>query len=217
MRRILLPIAAMALAAGVLGAHVGAETEKSQSPAATAGPLAVATFAAGCFWSVEYDFDKVEGVVETTSGFTGGHTANPTYFDVSRGDTGHLEAVQLKYDTSKVSYEKLLDYYWHHVDFLDGDGQFCDQGDEYRPAIFTHTDEQKKLADESKAALEGSGRFKAPIAVEILPASTFTAAEEYHQDYYKKNPLRYHAYRSACGRDARIAAIWAGANAPAGH
>jgi peptide-methionine (S)-S-oxide reductase len=123
--------------------------------------------------------------------------------------------VQLKYDPKKVSYEKLLDYYWHHVDLVDGGGQFCDRGNQYRPAIFTHTDEQKALAEASKAALAKSGRFKQPIAVEIVPASAFTPAEEYHQDYYKKNSLKYRYYRYSCGRDARIATLWG--DADAGH
>jgi methionine-S-sulfoxide reductase len=193
---------------------VSAEEPKPAPSGATQG-LAVATFAGGCFWCVESDFDKVDGVVETISGFTGGHTKNPTYGEVGQGQTGHAEAVQLKYDPSKVSYEKLLDYYWRHVDLVDGGGQFCDRGNQYRPAIFTHTPEQKKLAEESKVALAKSGRFKEPIAVEIVPASAFTAAEDYHQDYYKKNPLKYRYYRYSCGRDARIATLWG--DADAGH
>jgi methionine-S-sulfoxide reductase len=198
------------LSALLLAAGAGALSAENSAPPAAAESegLAVATFAAGCFWCVESDFDKVDGVVETISGFTGGHTKNPTYGEVGQGRTGHTEAVQLKYDPKKVSYEKLLDYYWHHVDLLDGEGQFCDRGNQYRPAIFTHTDEQKGLAEESKAALAEGGRFKQPIAVEITPASAFTPAEEYHQDYYKKNPLKYRYYRYSCGRDARIATLW---------
>lgn len=190
------------------GAVIAGEQPAAEKDAASAAPLATATFAAGCFWCVESDFDKVEGVVETISGYTGGTTKNPTYHEVGDGGTGHAEALQVKYDPAKVSYTKLLDYYWRHVDLLDGGGQFCDRGDQYRPVIFTHGDEQKKLAEESKAALEKSGRFKQPIAVQIVAASTFTAAEDYHQDYYNKNPLKYKYYRYGCGRDARIKQLW---------
>jgi methionine-S-sulfoxide reductase len=170
--------------------------------------LATATFASGCFWCTEADFDKVEGVVETISGYTGGKTKNPTYELVGRGGTGHTEALQVKYDPNKVSYQKLLDYYWRHVDLLDGGGQFCDRGDQYRPAIFTHGEEQRQLAEASKAALEKSGRFKKPIAVEIVAAAEFTPAEDYHQDYHNKNPLKYRYYRYGCGRDARLEQLW---------
>lgn len=170
--------------------------------------LELATFASGCFWCTESDFDKVEGVKETISGYLGGKTENPTYKQVSSGRTGHTEAVQLKYDPKIVSYDRLLDYYWRNVDLLDGSGQFCDRGSQYRPVIFTHTSEQKKLAGESKAALEKSGRFDEPIAVEIAEAGTFTPAEDYHQNYYKTNALRYRYYRYACGRDARLNELW---------
>jgi methionine-S-sulfoxide reductase len=170
--------------------------------------LAVATFAAGCFWCVESDFDKVDGVVETISGYTGGHTANPTYGEVGQGGTGHAEAVQLRYDPQQVTYERLLDHYWHNVDLVDGKGQFCDRGDQYRPVIFTHSEEQRRLAEESRARLERSGRFKQPIAVEIRPASAFSPAEDYHQGYYTKNPLKYKFYRYNCGRDRRLAELW---------
>ncbi len=175
---------------------------------AAAQQLETATFASGCFWCTESDFDKVDGVVETTSGYLGGKTENPTYKDVSAGGTGHAEGVQLKYDPSKVTYQQLLDVYWRNVDPFDKDGQFCDRGDQYRPAIFYHNEEQKRLAEESKAALEKSGRFKDPILVEITPASKFTAAESYHQDYAKRNPVQYIIYRHGCGRDARLSAIW---------
>ena len=148
------------------------------------------------------------GVLETTSGYAGGKTEHPTYEEVGGGQTGHAEALQVTYDPSKVSYEKLLDYYWHHVDLVDGGGQFCDRGSQYRPAIFTNSDEQKALAEASKAALEKTGKFKQPIAVQIAPAGVFTAAEDYHQDYYKKNPIRYKFYRSGCGRDARMEQLW---------
>lgn len=190
---------AVALAAG----------EPNQSGAAQGKDvLAVATFAAGCYWCVESDFDKVDGVVETISGFMGGQTKNPTYAEVGQGGTGHAEVVQLKFDPAKVSYEKLLDYYWHHVDFLDGGGQFCDRGDQYRPVIFTHSGEQERLAKASMEALAKSGKFDKPIAVAIEPASTFTPGPDYHQDYYKTNALQYRYYRWGCGRDKRIAALW---------
>ncbi len=198
--------------AGSLGALVllaaAATAQTAAPPAQTAQPLAVATFASGCFWCTESDFDKVAGVVETTSGYMGGKTPNPTYHEVSRGGTGHAEVLQLKYDPGKVTYQQLLDHYWRNVDPLDGGGQFCDRGDQYRPAIFYHTDEQKRLAEDSKAALEKSGRYKQPIVVEITAASAFTPAEDYHQDYYMRHPIQYFIYRSGCGRDARLEALW---------
>ena len=188
----------IALAAAVLALATPAAAQK----------LETATFASGCFWCTESDFDKGDGVVETTSGYLGGKTENPTYKDVSAGGTGHAEGVQLKYDPSKVTYQQLLDVSWRNVDPFDKDGQFCVRGDQYRPAIFYHNEEQKRLAEESKAALEKSGRFKDPILVEITPASKFTAAESYHQDYAKRNPVQYIIYRHGCGRDARLSAIW---------
>jgi methionine-S-sulfoxide reductase len=204
--RFLLSLSSLALVLMLLAPHRAAVS--AEDAPARAG-LEVATFAAGCFWCVESDFDKVEGVVETISGYTGGHTANPTYELVGNGGTGHAEALRVTYDPTKVTYAKLLDHYWRHVDFLDGDGQFCDRGDQYRPAIFTHNDEQKRLAEASKAALAKSHDFGKPIAVEIVPPGEFTPAEDYHQDYYKKNPAKYRYYRTGCGRDARIARLWA--------
>jgi peptide-methionine (S)-S-oxide reductase len=167
---------------------------------------ATATLAGGCFWCVEADFDKVEGVISTTSGYTGGHTANPSYEEVSRGGTGHAEAVEIVYDPAKVSYEKLLDVFWHNIDPLAKDRQFCDHGDQYRSAIFYHGDEQRALAEASKAA--AAKRFKQPIQTAIMPAGPFYKAEEYHQDYYVKNPIRYKFYRFNCGRDARLEELW---------
>lgn len=199
---------ACALGALVLAASAATAQTAGAPATAPAQKLAVATFASGCFWCTEADFDKVKGVVETTSGYMGGKTPNPTYRQVSAGGTGHAEVLQLKYDPSQVTYKELLDVYWHNVDPLDGTGQFCDRGDQYRPAIFYHTDEQKRLAEESKAALKKSGRFSQPIVVEITAASTFTAAEDYHQDYYKRNPIQYFIYRHGCGRDARLEALW---------
>ena len=167
---------------------------------------ATATFAGGCFWCVEADFDKVDGVISTTSGYTGGGKANPSYEEVSRGDTGHAEAVEIVYDPSKVSYEKLLDVFWHNIDPLAKDRQFCDHGNQYRTAIFYHGDEQRKLAEASKAAVQG--RFKEPIATEIVAAGPFYKAEDYHQDFYVKNPIRYKFYRYNCGRDTRLDELW---------
>ncbi len=172
------------------------------------GELQSATFAAGCFWCIEKDFDKLTGVVETISGYTGGQTPDPTYETVGRGGTGHTEALLVRFDPAQISYEALLDHYWRNVDLLDGDGQFCDRGDQYRPAIFTHDTEQARLAAASKAALASSGRFNQPIAVTIEAATRFYTAEDYHQGYYQKNPLRYRVYRAGCGRDARLRQLW---------
>lgn len=170
--------------------------------------LAVATFGSGCFWCTESDFDKVDGVVKTISGFMGGHVKNPTYRQVVRGNTGHTEVVQVTYDPAKVTYSRLVEYYWRHVDPFDKNGQFCDRGSQYRPAIFTHTQEQAKIATKSRDAIDSSGQFKQKIVVEITPASAFTAAEGYHQNFYKKKPFHYVRYRLGCRRDMRIEQIW---------
>ena len=172
------------------------------------GNLKTATIAGGCFWCVEADFEKVEGVVEAISGYTGGQLANPTYKEVSAGGTGHTEAVQVIYDPQKVSYSKLLDVFWRHVDPTDPDGQFVDRGSQYRSGIFYHDEEQKHLAQESKAAMDKSGRFNRPIATEITMLTTFYRAEDYHQDYYKKNGIRYKFYRSGSGRDSYLKKTW---------
>ncbi|MBA2491275.1 MAG: peptide-methionine (S)-S-oxide reductase MsrA [Gammaproteobacteria bacterium] len=169
---------------------------------------ATAIFAGGCFWCMEPPYDKLAGVTATVSGYTGGELDNPTYEQVSAGGTGHAEAVQIIYDPKKVSYEKLLDVFWHNIDPLDADGQFCDRGDSYRSAIFYQNDQEKRLAQASKHALEKSGRFDQPIATEIVPASQFYKAEDYHQDYYQKNSLRYKFYRYSCGRDGRLEELW---------
>jgi peptide-methionine (S)-S-oxide reductase len=167
-----------------------------------------ATFAGGCFWCMEPPFDALPGVVSTTSGYTGGHKKNPTYEEVSAGGTGHAEAVEIVYDPAKISYAQLLDVFWKNIDPLTPNRQFCDVGPQYRSAIFYHDEEQKRLAETSKHALEQSRRFKTPIVTEIVPASTFYRAEEYHQDYYKKNPLRFNYYKFRCGRAARLAEVW---------
>jgi peptide-methionine (S)-S-oxide reductase len=175
-------------------------------PAAQAKGSAVAIFAGGCFWCVEADFDKVRGVLSTTSGYIGGTVANPTYEQVSGGDTGHAEAVKIVYDPAMVTYDKLLYVFWRNVDPLTKEAQFCDYGTQYRSAIFYLDDEQKRLAEASKAALQP--RFERPIVTEIVKAGPFYAAETYHQDYYKKNPVRYNFYRFNCGRDARLDKVW---------
>jgi len=168
----------------------------------------VATFAGGCFWCVESDFEKVQGVVDVVSGYTGGVEKNPTYRDVSAGETGHLEAVQVRFDPTKVTYEALLDVFWRHVDPTDSGGQFVDRGLQYRTAIFYHTEEQRRMAEVSKQKLESSGRFTRPVATEILPFSVYYQAEDYHQDYYKRNPDRYKMYRRGSGRDQFLQSIW---------
>jgi peptide-methionine (S)-S-oxide reductase len=157
---------------------------------------------------MEPPYDELDGVISTTSGYTGGHKANPTYEEVSTGSTGHTEAVRIVYDPKKVSYERLLQVFWRNIDPLTPNAQFCDHGNQYRSAIFAHDAEQKRQAEASRKALEASGRFKAPIVTEIVGAGPFHPAEEYHRGYYKKNPVRYKFYRRSCGRDARLAELW---------
>ena len=168
---------------------------------------AIALFAGGCFWCLESDLDKVPGVIKTVSGYTGGTVQSPSYEQVSHGGTGHYESVEVIYDPSRVTYQQLLSAFWHNVDPTDATGQFCDKGDQYRAAIFYLNNDQKKLAEASKKALINTGKFTT-IATEILPAKTFYPAEEYHQDYYHKNPLRYKYYRFTCGRDQRLKEVW---------
>ena len=170
--------------------------------------LETATFAGGCFWCVESDFEKIEGVIEVISGYTGGHKENPSYEEVSSGGTGHLEAVQVRYDPTKITYKELLDVFWRHVDPTDAGGQFVDRGPQYRTAIFYHNDEQKRLAEESRDQLNASGRFDKPVATEIVVLQTFYPAEDYHQDYYKRNPIRYKLYRYNSGRDRFLKKAW---------
>ncbi|MBA2690679.1 MAG: peptide-methionine (S)-S-oxide reductase MsrA [Burkholderiales bacterium] len=181
-----------------------------QAQAAKAGPTgyAKATFAGGCFWCMEPPYDKLDGVVSTTSGYIGGRAKNPTYQQVSSGGTGHTEAVQVLYDPKRVSYEKLLQVFWVNIDPTVKDQQFCDVGSQYRTGIFYHSDEQKRLAEAAKARLEKEKPFKAAIVTEVTAATEFYPAEEYHQDYYIKNPLRYKFYRSGCGRDSRLKDLW---------
>ncbi len=169
--------------------------------------LEKATFAGGCFWCMEPAFDSLPGVISVTVGYTGGQKSNPTYEEVSSGTTGHAESIEIVYDPSRISYTKLLDVFWHNIDPTVRDRQFCDVGRQYRSAIFYHNEEQRKLAEESKKALEAKG-FNGPNYTEIVPASTFYKAEDYHQHYYKKNPVRYKFYRWNCGRDERLKEIW---------
>jgi len=170
--------------------------------------IQIATFAGGCFWCVESDFDKLDGVLETTSGYIGGRTKDPTYYEVSEGGTGHTEAVQIKYDSNKVTYAQLLDHFWHNIDPTMKNGQFCDFGAQYRSAIFYHDEEQRKLAEQSRAKLEKTKPFNAPIVTQIVPASIFYPAEERHQDYYQKHAWKYMFYRYTCGRDDRLEKLW---------
>lgn len=195
-----------------LVAAVGVMLASVSGPALAQAPsrqgTEVATFAGGCFWCVESDFDKVDGVISTISGFMGGRTPNPTYKEVTYGNTGHLEVVQVTFDPAKVSYQKLVDHFWRTIDPYDAGGQFCDRGESYTTAIFTHSPEQKTIAEASKSKLAKDGPMKQPIATAVRDAGPFTAAEDYHQDFYTKNPARYKFYRYGCGRDARLEAIW---------
>lgn len=191
--RVPLSLAALLLS---LGSHAGQDDS------------AVAVFAGGCFWCTEADFDKLPGVLETTSGYIGGSIENPTYEEVSSGRTGHIEAVQVRFDRRQTSYAKLLEAFWPTIDPVNGNGQFCDNGPQYRSAIFYLDAEQQRLAEASKSVLAASGRLAQPIATEILAATPFYPAEDYHQDYHTKNPLRYSYYRHGCGRDQRLKELW---------
>ena len=202
---------AAATAAGTIAYLSTASADETPPLSAPPPPALVeeAIFAGGCFWCVESDFDKVEGVVDTISGYTGGTVENPTYKQVSKETTGHYEAVKVVYDPSVVSYSELVEYFWRHVDPTDDGGQFCDRGQSYETAIFAKPGEERVIAEASKAALEESGLLPDPVVTPILEASKFWRAEEYHQDYYEKNPLRYNYYRRACGRDKRVKEVWA--------
>ncbi|WP_442786261.1 peptide-methionine (S)-S-oxide reductase MsrA [Leptothoe sp. PORK10 BA2] len=176
------------------------------APTAAMAAQAQATFAGGCFWCMEHPFDELPGVTDTTSGYMGGTVASPSYRQVSSGTTGHAEVVQVEYDTEVVSYETLLDTFWHNVDPLDGQGQFCDQGSQYRSIVFYHDETQRQLAEDSKQLV--ADQFAKPIATDILPAAEFYSAEDYHQNYYQTHPARYRLYRFGCGRDQRLAELW---------
>ena len=192
-------LATLALAALTALAALGAAPAPAQE-------RAKATFAGGCFWCMEPPFDKLDGVISTTSGYTGGRKANPTYEEVSAGTTGHTEAVEIVYDPRKVTYARLLEVFWRNIDPSTADRQFCDVGSQYRAAIFYHDDAQRRLAEQSKQAV--AQRLRRPVVTEVQPAAPFYVAEEYHQDYYKKNPIRYRFYRTGCGRDQRLEQIW---------
>jgi peptide-methionine (S)-S-oxide reductase len=186
----------------------GAWNLPSTSKAAAEATLGKAYFAGGCFWCMEEAFEKIEGVVSATSGYMGGTVANPSYEDVSSGRTGHAESIEVVYDPVKVSYQKLLDAFWRNVDPITPNAQFCDHGSQYRSAIFFQTDEEKRASDTSKQAIEQSKRFTEPIVTQIVMASRFYSAEEYHQDFYKKNPVRYKFYKYSCGRAQRLEELW---------
>lgn len=175
---------------------------------AVAQEIEVATFAGGCFWCMEHPFDVLPGVISTTSGYTGGHTDHPTYEQVSSGATGHAESIQVRFDPKRISYKQLLDVYWHNSDPTTPNRQFCDVGTQYRPAIFYHSEAQRLTAEASKAALMKDKRFDGAIVTEIVPAGRFWPAEEYHQNYYLKNPIRYKWYRFNCRRDQRLQQLW---------
>ncbi|MCB2193924.1 MAG: peptide-methionine (S)-S-oxide reductase MsrA [Deltaproteobacteria bacterium] len=194
---------ALLLAASVLVAATAMGKDMSDKQQKTA----TAIFAGGCFWCMEPPYDKLDGVISTTSGYTGGHVENPTYEQVSAGGTGHAEALKVVYNPDKIGYAQLLEVFWRNIDPTVKDRQFCDVGNQYRTAIFYENDEQKRLAEESKQRLEKSGKFGA-IYTEIVPAGPFYPAEEYHQDYYQKNPIRYKYYRWSCGRDQRLDELW---------
>lgn len=203
MRTLLLPLAVLLglISSGATEAQV---TRRAPAPAATD----TAVFGGGCFWCVEEAFDKAAGVVSTTSGYTGGRTPNPTYRQVSAGNTGHVEVVRVIYDPRKTSYGQLLSVFWRNVDPLTPNQQFCDEGEQYRSVIYYRNAEQRRLAEASKAELARSGRFKQPVVTEVTAASRFYPAEEYHQDYYTKNPVRYRYYKYSCGRAARLEQLW---------
>jgi peptide methionine sulfoxide reductase msrA/msrB len=209
-RIVLLTMALASLGAGLFQGPGAAEErlERSVNRAAKTVDQETATFAGGCFWCVEADFEKVPGVLRVISGHTGGHKENPTYAEVSAGGTGHLEAVQVIYDPDKVSYAELLDHFWRHIDPTDPGGQFVDRGAQYRSAIFYHNEEQKRQAEESRRLLGESGRFSKPIVTEILPISRFYMAELYHQDYHKTHSLKYSYYRWRSGRDQFLEKVW---------
>jgi peptide-methionine (S)-S-oxide reductase len=199
---------AVRMLAGLAALLVAWSTLAQTPPPAPPKGYARAIFAGGCFWCMEPPYDALPGVISTTSGYIGGHKRNPTYEEVSAGGTGHAEAVEIVYDPMQVSYEKLLEVFWLNIDPTVKNRQFCDVGSQYRSGIFYLDAEQKRLAEASKAALMKSKPFRGGIVTEIVPAGEFWPAEEYHQDYYKKNPWRYKFYRSGCGRDARLQELW---------
>ncbi len=205
MKKLLITIGAV-LATGAL--IMAFTDEKSGSQAASTIKTEKATFAGGCFWCMEPPFEKLKGVLSVTSGYTGGRKENPTYEEISAGGTGHAEAIEIVYDSTRISYRELLDVFWRNIDPTTPNRQFVDEGSQYRTAIFFHGEEQRRLAEESKTRLEKSGKFTKPVVTEITPAEKFYPAEEYHQDYYKKNPIRYKFYRNNSGRDGYLEKVW---------
>ena len=207
-KSILLILAVLVMSLFLFNFAFAAGSEEGTTMTKTPEKTSTAYFAGGCFWCTESDLEKVDGVLEVISGYTGGTVENPTYEQVSAGGTGHLESIKVIYDPAKVTYQQLLDAFWRHIDPTDAGGSFVDRGSQYRSAIFYQDEEQKRLAEESKAALNKSGRFDKPVVTEILPLTKFYPAEEYHQDYYKKNPLRYKFYRYRSGRDQFLEKVW---------
>ena len=209
MRRIILTVVViLAAAASATRPQAAPQSSPPASGQPAQGNQDKATFAGGCFWCMEPPFDELPGVISTTSGYTGGQKKNPTYEEVSAGGTGHTESVEVVFDPAKVTYQQLLDVFWKNIDPTTPDRQFCDVGSQYRSAIFYHSDEQKRLALASKKTIDDSGRFKQPVVTEIVPAAPFYHAEEYHQDYYKKNPIRFKYYKFGCGRAKRLEQLW---------
>lgn len=210
MKKILVVSIMLLSGVGITTLTSGTESpsQSSQVPNNLTSNLAVATFAGGCFWCTESDFEKLEGVVQVVSGYSGGTKVNPTYKEVASGQTKHTEAIQIFYDPTVISYEGLLQRLWRSMDPTDGDGQFVDRGKQYRPAVFYHNEEQRKLAQESITKLSNSGRFSKKMATEISPFTNFYVAEDYHQDYYARNPLRYKYYRNGSGRDQYLERVW---------
>lgn len=206
-------VASLAIAATAVISAAAPQHQRNQ-PQTDPAKTEIATFAGGCFWSMERPFDHTPGVTAVTVGYTGGHTANPTYADVVDHSTGHTESVEVQYDPSKVSYEQLLYVYWHNIDPVTKDAQFCDRGNNYRTAIFYHNDAQRLAAEKSKAELDKSGLFRTPIVTEVVAATKFWPAEAYHQHYADRNPDQYNAYRRGCGRDARLKEIWGSSAEP---
>jgi peptide-methionine (S)-S-oxide reductase len=199
---------AVALVVAVGVARIGPTASAAPAANDDVGQYRSAIFAGGCFWCMEPPYDELDGVISTTSGYTDGQTPNPSYEAVSSGVTGHTEAVKVVYDPRRVSYERLIEVFWRNVDPTDALGQFCDRGSQYRTGVYYADDEQRRIAEQSKAALMEKRPFKETIVTPIVAASTFYPAEEYHQDYYRKNPIRYKYYRNGCGRDRRLDQLW---------
>ena len=205
---VVITLMGLCLFPALLSAEAGRNALEGKDMTQQSTNMQTATFAGGCFWCVESDFEKVEGVIRVVSGYTGGEEKNPTYEEVCSGETGHVEAVQVHFDPARVSYEQLLDVFWKHIDPTDSGGQFADRGKQYRTAIFYHSENQRTAAEKSKEKLAASGRFDKPVATQIIGVREFWPAEEYHQGYCRKNPLRYNTYRYHSGRDQFLKKVW---------